>query len=114
MKKLVWALVVVAIVSFIVWSKSPLDDTMNFIIGGSIPGTKTSLGFWPMMLVAGSILLLIRRGIKNAQFRMLESTAKSVKAEKIQAEFEQQNSSEINFDRRNRSVIAAPNSKPVF
>lgn len=113
MKRAVWALVLVAIVSFVVWSSNPLDDTMNFIVGGSIPGTKASLGFWPMMGVIGLVVLGIRRGIKNAQLRIIEESTKHNKNERAHAEFKDQNSGDIQFDRKNRSVIAAPNIESV-
>lgn len=113
MKRAMWALVLVAIVSFVVWSSNPLDDTMNFIIGGSIPGTKASLGFWPMMGIIGLILFIIRRGIKNALASIIEETTKNNQSERAQAEFKDQNSGDIQFDRKNRSVIAAPNVESI-
>lgn len=104
-KKLIWMVVLAAITSFIVWSKSPLNDTVNFIIGGSIPGTKVALGFWPTLGIIAGTLLLIRLGIKSAQMQMIESATKQSKADQAKSEFKDQNSGA--FDPKNRSVIAA-------
>lgn len=104
-KKIVWALVLVAIIGLMVWSNDPIDDTMNFIIGGSIPGTKLALGFWPTIGVIGTVLLLIHRGLRHTRLQMLENTAKQIKSENAKNEFRNQNSGE--FDPKQRSVIAA-------
>lgn len=100
-----WALVLVAIIGLAFWSNDPINDTVNFIIGGSIPGTKLALGFWPMIGVIAGILLLIRRGLRHTHLQMLENTAKQIRAEEAKTEFKNQNSSE--FDPEQRSVIAA-------
>ena len=105
MKRWLWAGFLIAIISFMIWSKDPLNDVVNFIIGGSIPGTQVSIGFWSAIGLALFILLLIHRGIKNARLEMLEHTAKQIKAEQAQAEFKESSSPE--FDSKRRSVIAA-------
>ena len=110
MRKLLWVVVVLAVISFVVWSKNPLDETVNFIIGGSVPGTKIVLGFWPTVGLIIAILWLIHRGIKNARLKMMEDVTKKDKAAKAKAEFKEQNSSEHTFDHSKRSVIAAPQS----
>ncbi len=108
MRKVLWVSVLMAIVGFIVWSKNPLDDTMNFIIGGSIPGTKHSIGFWSMLGVAGLILTIIHHAYKDLKLQMLAQTAKEIKAEEAKKEF--QDSHNFEFDRSKRSVIAARSS----
>lgn len=115
MKKITWAIICAAIVWFIIWSKNPLDETMNFIIGGTIPGTKNSIGFWPMLGVVGLILIGVRKFFQNLKFQMLEHTAKQITKEKAIEEFEQTNSSDtIQFDRSKRSVIAAPSQSSII
>jgi hypothetical protein len=108
MKKLLWALVILAIGSFIVWSSDPLNQAANFLIGGSVPGTKIVLGFWPTLGVAATIVLLIKRSLKNARLKMMEEVTRQTKEAKVKAEFKEQHSSEPTFDRSKRSVIAAP------
>ena len=107
MKKLLWSLVLIVIVSFAVWSKDPIYDTVNFIIGGTIPGTKLSIGFWSMLGIAGAILLVIRSGLQSLKLQMLAHTATEIKAGEAKKEFE--TSHNFEFDRSKRSVIAARN-----
>lgn len=110
MKKLLWTIVIISIASFIIWSTDPLDQTMNFIIGGAIPGTKIVLGFWPTLMIITGLIAFIIRAFKNAHLTMMEEVTKQSKTETAKAEFKQQHSGEGVFDRRNRSVIAAPNT----
>lgn len=112
MRRLVWGAVLVAILSFMVWSKNPIDDTMNFIIGGSIPHSTASLGFWPMMTLAAGILLLIRRSLKNTRMKMIEASTQHNKVEQAAVEFKEQNSGET-FDKSLRSVIAARSESTI-
>lgn len=107
MKKLLWASILIAVVSFIVWSNNPIDDTMNFIIGGTVPGTKHSIGFWSMIGFIGLILLAIRSAFRGLKLQMLAHTAREIKAEEAKKDFEA--SSNFEFDRSKRSVIAARN-----
>jgi|GEM_PF-3996939 len=105
MKRALYTGIVLAIIGFIMWSKHPLNDTMNFIIGGSIPGTKYAIGFWSFLPVIGLTLYFVHRGIKNLRLQMLENTAKQIKAEQVKSDFE--SSSNASFDPSQRSVIAA-------
>lgn len=113
MRKIVWASLIFAVIGFTVWSSDPLDDAVNFIIGGSIPGTTLALGLWPTLLIAIGITLVIRRGIRRARLQMLDSTAKQIKSEAIKNDFAEKNSGHT-FDKSKRSVIAAPTSDPVM
>lgn len=106
MKKLLLCGVLLAIVSFIVWSSDPLNDTVNFIIAGSVPGTDFSIGLWSTIALATALLWAVYRGFKRTQLQMLEQTAKQIKTEQAQNEFEGSHKTE--FDRSKRSVIAAP------
>ena len=102
---MLWAGILIAIISFIVLSKDPLNDTVNFIIAGSIPGTHVSIGFWSVIGLALSILWFIHRGVKNTRLQMLEHTATQIKTERAKDEFKQTNS--VESDKKRRSVIAA-------
>lgn len=112
MKKLLWASIVVAIVSFVVWSSDPLNDSVNFIIAGSIPGTDLSIGLWSTLLLAVFLLWLVHLGFKKARLQMLEHTAKQIKSEEAKAEFKEAHDGE--FDRSKRSVIAARSSESII
>ena len=111
MKKIVWGMVVVAIIMFITLSKSPLDAVMNFVVGGVVPGTKASLGFWPMMVLSGLFVLALFRTLKNMRFSMLENTANQIRSEQSAKEFKEKNSSEVYYDKKQRSVIAASSAE---
>lgn len=111
MRRTIWAGFLLAIISFVVWSKDPLNDIVNFIIAGSIPGTNLAIGLWSSLLIALVILLVIWRGIRRTRFQLLASTAEQIKAETIQTEFAEKNSSQ--FDKKHRSVIAAPSTDLV-
>lgn len=106
MRKVFWAVLLIAIVSFTIWSKDPLNDVVNFIIGGIIPKTNVSIGFWGTIAIATGVLYAVRRAIKNTRLQMLENTAKQIKAEELSSDFESK--SAIEFDHSKRSVIAAP------
>lgn len=87
MNKLRASLIVGSILSYIKIANNPIDDAMNFIIGGSIPGTKLAIGFWPSI---GLILLtvwLIKKYVSSIKLQMLEHTAKDIKAENKRKEF---------------------------
>lgn len=107
-KKIVWGLILVAAVSYVVLSNDPLNDTVNFIIAGSIPGTKISIGFWSTMLVAGALLFIIRRAVKNAQHTMIASEIEKKKRTK-----EMKEATELEFDHSKRAIIAAPSHKSM-
>lgn len=109
MKKIAWAAALAAIVSFIVWSGDPLNDTVNFIIAGSIPGTNVSIGLWSTLCLAVLLLWLVRLGYQKVKLQMLEQTAKQIKTEQAKNEFESSHKTE--FDRSQRSVIAARSSE---
>ncbi len=88
MRRIVYTLVVVSgVTGFILWSQDPLNDTVNFIIGGTIPGTKNALGFWPMLGMIFVLLWLLARFIRNLKLQMLEHTAHQIVAEKARDEF---------------------------
>lgn len=99
-------IVMVAIVGFVVWSHDPIDDTVNFIIGGSIPGTNLALGFWQTVLCIALLLWVIKRMIAKVRLQLLEQTASQIKAEKMKEEFTERHT--VTFDPKQRSVIAAP------
>jgi uncharacterized membrane protein len=113
MKKLATALFVAAVVGFILWSHDPIDDTVNFIIGGSIPGTTYALGFWQTIGLIALLLLGLKRIVTSLRLQFLENTAKQINAEKIKQEFAEQHN--VTFDPKMRSVIAAPtkNNAPI-
>ncbi len=108
MKKIVWGSILVAIVSFIVWSKDPLNEAVNFIIAGSVPGTNISIGLWSTLLLAVFLLWVVSRGFKRTKLQMLEHTAHEIKKTQAETEFKETYSGD--FDRSKRSVIAAPRS----
>jgi len=104
MKKIVWGIVLVSVISFVVFSSDPLNDVANFIIGGSIPGTNKSIGVWSTLLLVGILLWLVRLGFKRASLQVIEHQTKQTKAEK-----ESTDSSYVGqFNPKQRSVIAAP------
>lgn len=112
MKKATWVSVLTATVGFMVLSNDPLNDTVNFIIAGSIPGTNLSIGFWSTLLLAAILLWCVHLGFKKAKLQMLEHTATQIKAEQAKAEFEDSNKTQ--FNRKNRSVIAARSSESTI
>ena len=87
MKKLRTIIVMSFILSYILLSNNPIDDTMNFIIGGSIPGTKFAIGFWPSVGIILIIAWLIKKYIQSLKLQMLEHTAKQIKSENSLKEF---------------------------
>ncbi len=109
MKKVVWALVMASVISFLIWSKNPLDEVANFIIGGEVPGTKLVLSFWPSIGLATITLWLVKRWVKSLRVQMLSHTAQEINSEKAQAEFKEAHDSN-EFNHKNRAVIAAPQS----
>lgn len=109
MKRVAWAVVSAAIVGFIVWSKDPLNDTVNFIIAGSIPGTKLSIGLWSTLILAAILLWLVRLGFKAARLQMMEETTPQIKIKSTKVTLEEPKT--IKFDHSKRSVIAAPKPK---
>lgn len=112
MKKIVWGSILVVVVSFMVWSKDPLNETVNFIIAGNVPGTSISIGFWSTLLLAAIMLWLVTLGFKKAKLQMLEHTAKEIKKAEAEKEFQETNSGI--FDRSKRSVISAPRTDTVL
>lgn len=106
MRKVMWTIVVIAVVSFIILSNNPIDETVNFIIGGEIPHTNMVLGFWPSIGFVGIVLWLIRRGLSNLHLEMISHTAKEITAETEKREFKESHASDET--QKNRSVIAAP------
>lgn len=60
---------------FIIMSNDPLGDTAGFIIGGLVPGTNISLGFWPSVLIILLLIHSVYRWMKSLHFEMLESIA---------------------------------------
>lgn len=105
MKKLVWVSILVAVISFVVWSNDPLNDAANFIIAGSIPGTSISIGFWSTLALASLLLWITYRGFKSQQHKIMEQQTKQNKTESAKKEFE--DTHKVEFDRSQRSVIAA-------
>ena len=87
MRKFYILLVIVSVFIFHNWSQNPIDDTMNFILGGTIPGTKTAIGFWPMLGLISFLLWLLVRFVKHLKLQMLEQTAKQITIEKARDEF---------------------------
>lgn len=104
MKKVAWGIIVALIIGYLVLSSDPLNEVVNFIIAGSIPGTTVSIGFWSTMLLVGIFMIVIYRAVKNAQHKMIVSEVQKAKTSKAEDE-----SSEITFDHTKRSVIAARN-----
>lgn len=109
MKKIILGVIGIAITTFVMLSNDPLNDTVNFIIAGSIPGTKFSIGFWSTMLLAAVFLLIIRRAVKNARHKMQVFEVKKSKVEKSAQE-----TNELEFDHSKRSIIAAPTQESVI
>lgn len=105
MKKILWGSILVAVISFMAWSKDPLNDTVNFIIAGNIPGTSISFGFWSTLFLAFGLLWIVLRSFKNQRQKMIEHHTAQNKTEQMKKEFEDSN--KIEFDKTKRSVIAA-------
>jgi hypothetical protein len=109
MKKMVWLSVILGIIGFATLSNDPLNDTANFIIAGSVPGTDISIGLWSTLLLAFMLLWVVNLGFKKARLQMLEHTATQIKNEEEKIQFKESNSGEsINSG---RSVIAAPTAE---
>lgn len=81
-------LVIAPVAGFMMWSNDPADDIIHFIIGGTIPGTKQALGFWPILLCIFTLVCLYIRFARNLRLQMLEHTAKQITAEKQRSEFQ--------------------------
>jgi len=88
-RKLYFLIILGLLVTYVTWSKNPIDDTMNFILGGTIPGTKTALGFWPMIGMIIAMFGLLIRFVGHLKLQMLEHTAKQIKTEKALDKFTQ-------------------------
>lgn len=114
MKKPFWIGFIVAIVSFISLSNDPLNDAVNFIIAGSIPGTNISFGFWSTMLLAFILFLIIRRAASNTRHKVMMHHVEKVKAKNTQSKFEELHTSDSPFDQSQRSVIAARKSESTL
>lgn len=100
-------MILMPIIGFIIWSKDPLNDVVNFVIGGTIPSTKHSIGFWSMILLSSVILFILNTILKGLKLQMLAHTAAQIKAEEAKKDFE--TSHNFEFDPSKRSVIAARN-----
>lgn len=105
-KKITWVIVLVAVAWFVTWSNDPINDTANFIIAGSIPGTSLSIGLWSTLLLSALLFWLVWLGIKHANLQMLEHTAQQIKKDQAETDFHE--STGFTFDTTKRSVIAAP------
>lgn len=75
MKWLKRLIIAVVVMGFIIMSNDPLGDTAGFIIGGLVPGTNISLGFWPSVLIILLLIHSVYRWMKSLHFEMLESIA---------------------------------------
>lgn len=106
MKKVRTILFAMAIMGFVVWSHDPIDDTANFIVGGSVPGTKIVLGFWPTIGFIGILFWILKRAITSIRLQLLEHTAKQISAEKMNQDFKEKNTAVL--EPSQRAVIAAP------
>lgn len=111
MKKLLWAGILASIVGFIVWSNDPLNDTVNFIIAGSIPRTDISIGFWSTILLALLLLWGVFKALKSLRMTMFEQYADQSTSSAAKKAFEDAN--KIEFDKSQRSVIAARNPDSI-
>jgi len=111
MKKVFWAIVLVAIIGFMMWSKDPLNDVVNFIVAGSIPRTQLSLGFTASVGTMLGLTWLVVRGLKNLHTQMLAHTAKQTETKLTNVSEEAEI---IEFDRTKRSVIAAQPGNSVI
>lgn len=109
MKKVVWFLAITLVVGFIILSNNPVDEIMNFIIGGSIPGTKIVLGFWPSLGLIALLLWLVRRAASRMRLQMMKRTTEEIKIENAKIDFQNTNNPEQKH--KNRSVIAARSIK---
>ncbi len=87
MRKLYILIILGLLIAYVTWSKNPIDDLMNFILGGTIPGTKTALGFWPMIGMIIVQLGLLVRFVGHLKLQMLEHTAKQITSEKARDDF---------------------------
>jgi len=115
MKKVFWVGLVVATAGYIASLPSPLNDTFNFIIGGTIPGTSRSLGFWPFMSLVLIAIVLLIRFLHTIRLQMLEGKAKQIKAEQLKEQSQLTAATEeVTFDLKQRSVIAAPSLDSIF
>lgn len=111
MKKVRTIFFIMAIVGYVVWSHDPIDDTMNFIIGGIVPGTDIVLGFWHTVLMICLFGWAIKRTITAIRLQLLEHTAQQITKEKMKEEFSAQHA--VTFDKNQRSVIAAPTNSSI-
>jgi hypothetical protein len=109
MRRIIWGGVFVAVISFVIFSNDPLNDVANFIIGGSIPGTNSSIGMWSTLGLVGFLLWVVTRGFKRTKFQMIEHHNANKADEK---DFESSYAGD--FDPKERSVIAAPKAENSF
>ena len=72
---------------FIVLSNDPLNDTVNFLIAGSIPGTNIALGFWPTIGLVAIMIFGIKIYLNHLNDEYIEHTAKLITEEKRQEDF---------------------------
>lgn len=108
-KQWYWAVLLIALCAFCTLSNDPLNDFVNFLIGGSIPGTHFSIGFWSTIAFAGALLFGLLKIFRGLKLQMLEHTANQIKAEQAKQDFAKNNSGDsFTFNRSQRSVIAAP------
>lgn len=110
MRKLLWAGVVLLIVSFAMWSKDPLNDVVSFIMSGSIPKTNIELGFWQTLGLVGVFSGFLYAASKALQFEMLARKAADITAEQAKQDFKEHSDPE-SVTPKKHSVIAASASE---
>src|SRR5688572_11111186 len=97
----------VTVASYTLLVDDPLNSLFSFILAGSIPGTEIVLGFWPTLISATLLLLLVRNYLRYLKISSMEITAKQIRQEKLRTNFKESNST---ISAKERSVIAAPSS----
>jgi hypothetical protein len=89
MKKLILAVLVSLIIGFMLLSNDPLNDIVNFLIAGSIPGTNLALGFWPTIGIAALLLFGVKKYFNHLNDELLQQTAKQITEETAKSEFKE-------------------------
>ena len=87
MKKFLLITIVTITTGFIILSNDPLNDIINFVIGGTIPGTKIALGFWPTIGILLILCIVLLKSISAVRLQILEHTANEIKSNNTQSKY---------------------------
>lgn len=89
MKKLGFVVLISLIILFMMLSNDPLNDTVNFLIAGSIPGTTLALGFWPTMGIVLALCYGLKKYIDHLKDQLIQQTAEQISEENVKKEFQE-------------------------